>query len=213
MSLTEMHGDIPQTLLKRMRHVLERLASLPDEEWSYFFSRLEMLEHARGGQIFRQGERVDRIYFVGRGLVRVFYRSESGEEINRSFFRENEFFTAELSFYGNMPSNVGAEALEDTRLLFISRETLGECYRRNPGWERLGRLIAEQNYVRKEIKEMFSRQTTARERYLHLLAKSPALVERVPLYHLASYLGITPETLSRIRRKLAPDSAARDWKS
>jgi CRP-like cAMP-binding protein len=194
-------NQISKACLSALRHKIERFVVLPDEEWLEFASKLKKTRISRNGFLFQQGDRIDKIYFVCEGLVHVFYLNERGEEINRSFFLENEFFTSELSFYSSLPSEIGAQALEDAELLYFSRATIESFYERHQCWERLGRLIAEQNYIRKEIKEMRASQLTPEERYLEISKNDFAIMERMPLYHLASYLHITPETLSRIRRK------------
>jgi CRP-like cAMP-binding protein len=189
--------------LFRLRSAIERYVSIPDAEWSVFARQIEELYIPRLTFVFRPGDQVDRIFFVTRGIFRVCYLSEQGEEINRNFPEENSFFTSELSFYALQPSEVGVQALEDSELLFFSRSTIEGLYERDRCWERLGRLIAEANYIRKELKEMYSTQFTPEERYLRIVESNPSIIERVPLYHLASYLSITPETLSRIRRRNA----------
>lgn len=185
----------------QLRTAIKKFVSLPDDEWDIFASELREKRLSRNAFLFRNDERVDKIYFVCKGLLRVFYSNENGAEINRDFIAENRFITCGLSFYRLTPCNYDVRALEDTHLLCFSRGTIEKLYERHKCWERLGRLVAEQNYIEKELKEARFRQLTPEEHYLKIIAEKPVLVKRIPLYHLASYLGITPETLSRIRRR------------
>lgn len=185
----------------RLRSAIEKYVSLPEEEWNVFALQVKEMHVPRNAFLFCPGEQVDNIHFVCEGILRAFYLTEDGLEVTRNFTQEDNFLTAELSFYTFVPSELGAQALEDSHLLYFSRDTIEQLYERHKCWERLGRRIAEANYIRKELKEMGAKLLSPEERYLRILETDPTIIKRVPLYHLASYLKITPETLSRIRRK------------
>lgn len=186
----------------RLRSIIERFTNIPDDEWSFFSARLKEICLPRKSFLFRRGEKIENIYFVCKGLLRQFYLAEDGRETNKNFVPENCFFTNGISFYTSTPSIFEAQSLEETHLLYFSRETIEKCYKRDVCWERLGRFIAEQNFIEKELKELRFRQFTPEEHYLQIQTSNPEIIERMPLYHLASYLGIAPETLSRIRKRV-----------
>jgi CRP-like cAMP-binding protein len=95
-----------------------------------------------------------------------------------------------------------AEALEDSSLILMSRSGIFDLYDRFKSFERLGRLIAEQNFIALHQTRVNLHTKTPEELYLDILQNRPKVVDRVPLYMIASYIGITPEHLSRIRRKI-----------
>jgi CRP-like cAMP-binding protein len=183
-----------------LRSRLAANAELPEAEWHYFRARLERLRLPREGHLIREGERETRIGYVARGVFRI-YCTREAREINLGFDCEDRFVSAYESFVTRAPSTVAIQALEDAELLTFDRETLRAAYARHACWERIGRLMAEEQTLRKTRKERELRCLSPEERYLRLHERGLPWLARVPQYHVASFLGITPETLSRIRAR------------
>jgi CRP-like cAMP-binding protein len=138
------------------------------------------------------------IYFLEKGLARIYYYKED-IDITESFSFENSLVVRFESLFAGQPSRKGIQALEDCRLFAINANLLTKLYDKFPEIERLLRKITEAQLV-ENINRVESIQfNTAEERYHQLLREAPDVLKRVPLKYVASYLGITPVSLSRIR--------------
>ena len=144
------------------------------------------------------GHTCKTIYFVQKGIARIFYYKD-GIDITECFAAENQIIARVESLFTQRPSQKGIQIIEDAELVAINATVLFGLYDQYPGIERLFRKIFEQGYVdtvnRLESLQFYS----AEERYTRLLEEMPELLQRVPLKYIASYLGITQVSLSRIR--------------
>lgn len=144
------------------------------------------------------GERCKNLYFIDKGLVRGFY-FDNAKEITHWFAKEEEFATSFYSFITNEPSPETIETLEDCELTQIAHADLENLYKSFPETERIGRIITESYYIDLEERFLNIQFKSAKERYENLLSKNPSLIQRASLGQIATYLGITQETLSRVR--------------
>jgi CRP-like cAMP-binding protein len=140
---------------------------------------------------------------VIKGIFRIYYRDpETEEEKNLFFFSENQFVVSFRSFISQNPCWYFIEAMEDSEVIFISYQDLNRLYERNLNWGKFGRLLAETffAYAQSRTEEFlfFSHE----KRFLRLLDEHPNIIERIPAYHISSFLGITNPSLSRIRKRL-----------
>lgn len=157
---------------------------------------------AREELLHRTGELAHNVFFICSGLVRFFYITADGKEHNKSFSRENQFAGALQYSMSPEPCRFSLQALEPTQTLAISLQGLNSLYQRSVAWANLGRLYMETLAVRKAEREAGFLLDSAEDRYKDFLNQEPELVERLPLYHIASFLGITDVALSRIRRRI-----------
>ena len=151
------------------------------------------------GQIIQPiGHTCKTIYFVKKGAVRIYYFKDD-IDITESFEFENAFVARAESLFSGKPSRKAIEAIEDTTLIAIDSNKLFKLFDTHPDLERLFRKIIESSYVN-TVNRLESLQFhTAEERYQQMMDEHPEILKRVPLKLIASYLGITPVSLSRIR--------------
>lgn len=156
---------------------------------------------AKGGIIINVDERCEQLFFVEKGLLRGYYFDED-KEITNWFSQEEEFATCFYSFIANKPSFEIIQALEDCELIRLNYSSLQNLYTKFPETERIGRIITENYYMKLEERILNLQFKTAKERYQKFAITKPSLLQRASLGQIASYLGITQETLSRIRSEI-----------
>ena len=180
-----------------------RWATLDVDRQLALVKRFAVREVAAGEMLAMPGDDRHEVLFIASGLLRFYYPGPDGKESNKAFVVEGEFAGAVASAQLGVPILYGIEALEDTILLATPYAALSELMDSDWAFERLGRKLAETILARKERKARDLMLKSASERYIDLLDTRPDLVQRVPLYHLASYLGMTDVHLSRVRREMA----------
>ncbi|MES2593616.1 MAG: Crp/Fnr family transcriptional regulator [Bacteroidota bacterium] len=147
------------------------------------------------------GNRCNDLIFIEKGLMRGYY-FDDGKEITNWFAQENEFAASLYSLVAMKPSTEAIEALEECEFIQLPYSSLQRLYLKFPETERLGRIIVESYYIKLEERLLNIHFKTAKERYQSIVLNKPSLLQRVPLGQIASYLGITQETLSRIRAEI-----------
>ena len=150
--------------------------------------------------LVKEGEYADKIYFIAKGIVRAYYLKD-GRDITDWLAFENEFIGPIQSFFQGIPSPLYLETLEETTLLEIDRSTINTLSDEFHAFDRLGRIIATKTMLDLQQRIVSIQFETAQHKYESLLKQRPDIELRVPLQHIASFLGITLETLSRIRSK------------
>ena len=179
-----------------------RWAPLSDAEADRLVAAFEPRTAAAGQPVALPGADTHDILFVTDGLLRFYYPADGGRESNKAFVAEGEFAGALAAGGLGVPLMYGIEALEGTRYLAVGFDRWTDLVESSPAFERLGRKLAEHLLMRKERTARSLRLQSAAERYAALVEARPDLVQRVPQYHLASFLGMTDVHLSRVRRGL-----------
>jgi CRP-like cAMP-binding protein len=153
--------------------------------------------------VAHQGSDHPELYFLAEGLWRIFYLARDGKEFNKAFVHENMFFVALSSQLQQEPLRFSVQVLEATRALRMPYVQFDAWVEREPELARLFRRYMEAHFVRHEAREATLLLEDAAGRYRWFLRQHPGLIDRVPLYQVASYLGITNVTLSRVRRAVS----------
>jgi CRP/FNR family transcriptional regulator, anaerobic regulatory protein len=186
-----------------VRASLQRWINCSESQFDAFLTiaRPQEVTYKRKEFILREGETCRYLYFINKGCIRYFYNVD-GEEKTGQFFFENGWYSDLESFLTGEPSWQNIQALEPTQLLLISRDNLYRLYEQVPVFERFGRLLIEQSFIGLRTKNKHLTSLSPEERYLKLIEERPKVIQRVSLKYIASYLGVQPESLSRIRKRL-----------
>jgi CRP-like cAMP-binding protein len=163
-------------------------------------SNFKIKQVKKGQLILKRGQIAQQYFYIKSGALRFFF-GEFDEQLTAWLVCQNEFFTEISSLNPQNPTRFNIEAIEDTELIYVDKAEMEKLYKQLPAWQEFGRITWEAMAVRM-IDQIISFQTlSAEERYLEFLTKTE-LVKTVPVKQIASYLGITPNALSRIRKNL-----------
>jgi CRP-like cAMP-binding protein len=184
----------------KIRTALFSFQELPDDSWRQLCDIFMAKNFLKGSTLTRGGETEQFIYFIEEGATRNYFIKD-GKEFTVDFHFQDDFVTAYYSLITKKPSPVTIELLEDSKLIAIPYNKLEENYMKSIEGAAIGRKMAEYQYIRRLQKEMELLSLTAEERYSQLMEKNPKLVSSISVKHLSSYLGIQPESLSRIRKQ------------
>src|SRR4051812_23204206 len=168
------------------------------EDWALFEPHLEIRRLPAKSLFLDEGEVCGRMGFVTRGYFRKYYLTEK-KEVTTFFNFEKDVMVEFDSFLRRAPSRYFIQAMEDAEIVSFSREAWQFAFDRSKSWERLGRITAERYYVSVTQRVESLLFLSGEQRYLNLLEVSPHIHARVPLFQIASYLGLERESLSRLR--------------
>ena len=185
-----------------LKQAIGRVAPITEDDWQLLRPDLTSRSIRKGDFFNTQGTVCKSLGYSVRGSFRAYYLVGE-KEINVGFFFEKNFVVAYQSFVTQQPCPMFVEALQDTELILISYQKLQALYRLSHRWEHFGRMVAETAFVFSQKRVEGFLFETPEERYLTMLREYPDIHARVPLYHIASYIGIEGPSLSRIRRRLA----------
>lgn len=181
---------------------LTQVSFLTEKDCSLFEPYLKIKNYKAKEYFLSEGKICQDIGFINKGCFRTYYLAD-GKEINTHFAFENEFVTDYHSFLQEKPSKYFIQALEDAEIVTFNLPALQNAYNQSQNWERLGRMIAEQSYKLTTQRVESFLFLDGEQRYLDLLKNQSHIFDRIPLYHIASYLGLERESLSRLRKKIA----------
>jgi CRP-like cAMP-binding protein len=188
--------------LALLRTRLDAIVAIDDGDWHHIQPYLAARRFPRGSHLLRAGEPSDHAYFIAAGFVREYYTLERGVERIKDFIGTGRFTAAYSDFIKGRASQVSIQSLQDTHTFAISLRQIRELRRANPRWLAISHGLLEEMYFQKERRELQFLTLGAGERYRLLRDDFPGIEDVVPQYHLASYLGITPVALSRIRGRM-----------
>ena len=181
--------------------------SLTGEEAGYFTSLLIYKETPKKTTLLVEGQACNQLSYVHSGALRSYCLDKEGKESTIMFAVADWWLTDMYCFLNEKPAMMYIEAIEDSCLLTISRENFDRLLNENPKFERFFRILFQNAYTREQLRIIENLTLTAEERYFRFINKYPQIVPHVTQKQIASYLGITPEFLSAIRKKNVPRRA------
>lgn len=180
--------------------------TLTKEELDYFHSLLQVKKHKKKQFIVQSGEVSHWQGFINKGCIKNYFLDEKGHEVIMYFAIEDWWVGDLMSFYDQKPGNLFIETIEETELLTIDYNKTEKLLKEIPKFERFFRILIQRAAYTMQQRFYNTLAKPAEERYLEFLKKYPQVVQRVPQQLIASYIGVTPEFLSKIRAKLAKKS-------
>ncbi|MFI5131796.1 MAG: Crp/Fnr family transcriptional regulator [Chitinophagales bacterium] len=187
--------------LDQLINYIKNYSQLSTEAQHVLHDCFEQVVLSKNEYLLMEGKICRHLYFIQNGALRGFYNLD-GKEITHWFAFENDFVTSLHSFITQKPAVENIQSQEGCILWAISKETLSSLFDQYHEIERLVRIVYEKYYIRLEERFVNAQFKTATERYENLIHQTPHILERIPLGHIASYLGVSQETLSRIRSRL-----------
>jgi signal-transduction protein with cAMP-binding, CBS, and nucleotidyltransferase domain len=186
--------------MQQLRQAIRQMIRVSDEELDYFLNLCLQKQFKRQESLSRPGVVPNEIFFIEEGILRVIITDQKGTEHTIHFALENQFIADYSSFMLGQSSLYTLQALEDTRVVVLPRSAIEWGYRNLKEGDKLGRLIAEYYFIYQDnrIKNLYAR--TPRERYDTITEVFPNIHNRAPQHMIASYLGITPVHLSRLKK-------------
>jgi CRP-like cAMP-binding protein len=184
-----------------LKKFLAGVISIPPGEWLFLLRHLRIRRLDKGEVFFKQGEHFDDIGFIVRGVMFNYYTNAEGEEFVKVILGDGMLVAPYSTQIQKKPSPFSARTIEKTLLVTLKYSDLEKMYDRNVCWERLGRKMAEVLFARKEDREWQFLMADAKMRYELFKKENAKFLDRIPQYLIASYIGVSPVTLSRIRNE------------
>jgi CRP-like cAMP-binding protein len=185
-----------------MLGVLKEYAEIPVEEWSKMVGYLSTLSLKKNDYFVRQGDKPDRLALIKSGFFRVFCITETGDEKILAFRTIGQFLAAYSPFVEERDSWYSIQALTTAELICLSLEDSKRLSAGHPCWDKIVKEYIIRLFIEKEDRERSFLIEDAKTRYLRFQSNHPEIEQLIPQYYIASYLGISPVSLSRIRGEL-----------
>ena len=188
--------------MEQIRSEFEVHGPMPDNDWQLFASKLEKVELKAKKPLLNVGKVENYLSFIESGTVR-FYIPQGENDLTFGFVFEGGFVSAYDSFLTRTPSLYAIECITATVLWRISYNDLQTIYQETSVGNLIGRKASENLFLIKSRRELSFLTQSAEERYLSLFSERPELIRQIPLKYIASYIGVTPQALSRIRKRIS----------
>jgi len=180
-----------------------KIFPIPQEEWIKLEDIIQVKNFKKGDHMTKPGDHFTQFAMVLKGLFRLYYIGDEGREYIKAFRGEGEMTAPYAEILQQIPARTFVEAMEDSEVLMVDFDDFKKLSKGHECWKDIRLKMAEDLFIQKEQKEFDLLQLSAGERYQSFLKTHGKLKDRIPQYHIASYLGITPVALSRIVKKMS----------
>jgi CRP-like cAMP-binding protein len=187
-----------ETEILSFKRFIQQSISINDEDFNTVLNLIKVKKIKKREFLLNQGVVCNEVSFVSKGLLRNYYLKD-GNEINTCFCMENTLSLSLESLLSRSSSKESIQAIEDSTIVSLSYTNLMKLYTINSKWESLSRILTEKECLRLSNKAEVNSFKTAKNKYQRLLENEPKLIQRVPIQYLASYIGVSRETISRVR--------------
>jgi CRP-like cAMP-binding protein len=188
--------------VENFKKYLTGIIQMDNDTFNFCLDFLKIEEIKKRDYFITEGKTCKRIAYINEGLFRIYYLKD-GVEVNTCFCKENSITSSFESFVKNKQSKEFIQAIENSTLVTISNDNLLNLYELSPKWQSVSRLLTEKECLRLSSRATSLSFETAKEKYQNLLTYQPEIIQRVSIQEIASYIGVSRETLSRIRSKIA----------
>lgn len=186
-----------------LEEFLRRMVPYEGEELREFMQEFTVIDYPKGTILHEQGDVLNVCFFVLGGCLRQYTLTEDGGEQTIEFYTQEEAVVDFQSYKQQLPSEYSYVSVVDSTVLIGEYEIEDDMYDKYPELEKITRMMVETSFGQNQMTHAKFKQSSPEERYLDLLDNRPELLEMVPQHQLASYLGMTPESLSRIKKRLS----------
>jgi CRP-like cAMP-binding protein len=183
------------------KSILTNTTPIEETAWNDFEGYFSEKVIRKNEVLWKAGAICKHLVFINSGLIRAFQNTDD-RRVTTNFYLEGSIFYDDYSFISQQPCTCCYEALEDTFITLVPRAAVYLMFDNYKSFERLGRMMVERNHVLLMEEQQNNKSLSAMDKYLRLLREKPTLVQRVPLKFIASYLDMTPEYLSKLRKDL-----------
>jgi CRP-like cAMP-binding protein len=183
-----------------MKSIFQSIQDFSKEELDLLDNLITFRTLKKGELLLTENQVCNEIVFIKKGILRSFFVNHKGDEITNCFAFENEFMASFASFITEEKAEESIQALADTELQVLDRKSLEELYKSSFNWQETGRKLTELEFVNLQKRMISFQKLSGAQRYEELYKNQKKYLELIPLQYLASYLGITPRHLSRIRK-------------
>ena len=180
---------------------IKSLVPLNTDEEQAFLQILEVKKYNKKDFLLQEGKICNKVSFINNGCMRLFYNVE-GVENTVQFFFGDSWYTDYASFLTGQPTLENMQALETCKVVQFKKEDLYKLFDQFPIFDRVGRVMAENAFLSLSLLNKMLTNEEPQQRYLNLMKQRPDVVEKIPQHYIASYLGVKPESLSRIRKRI-----------
>ena len=188
--------------MNSFKQFLNNIHPISDQDFNAGFRLFQEVNLLKGEYFVQQGEICNQIGFVVEGTLRIFSSNQAGKEVTTCFCTKHKTTTSYKSFIRQEPSEFAIQTIENAQLLTITSRDIEKLYQENEAWSIIGRRLMEREYLVMEDYAVMLNRESAKEKYKKMIQDIPGIIQVAKIEDLASYLGVTRRTLTRIREEI-----------